>query len=217
MSSGLRAFRLRVLIAWRDDRAVHAWIISGRLLGLCGCGLLAYAVDSAHRWQELQNNWERGIPFGVLAVVFLGAGTPHHRRRLVLPAAGVAVVFMITVPNTPLGRDDPVGTAAVLSVVAGVGLLVLSLTAYERTKGRKIESFWFPASLVIGGYLGAALLVTEPLIQGGYGAAGLWCLSLLVSGLGATIWEVLQIEGEGVPANQELAPPTSGKLGGPGT
>lgn len=50
--------------------------------------MLAVAVTVAHRWDQLPEDWGRALPFGILAAVFLGAGTASATQRPVLPGRG---------------------------------------------------------------------------------------------------------------------------------
>lgn len=186
---------IRLRAACRGAHAVHAFETAGRLLGLSGAVLLASAVASAHRWEELQQNWERSVPFGILALIFLSAGISQEVRRTVLPVLGVVASIVITLPfGNPAHGAWGMFLAAVSLLAFGGVVLVLALREAARPEeaGKEPESGVATFARVLGGVgvlWGAVLLFY--LHSGGLAPAGWWGLGVLVSAVLAIMWEVL--------------------------
>ena len=183
----------RIANAWTDGHAVHVFLTTGRLLGLSGAVLLAVAVTAAHRWSQLPENWGRALPFGILALVFLGAGTSPVVRRWVLPSLGVVASVLITLPfgSSAHGAWDMFGAAISLLAFGGV-MLAVALAAVTGTGAHPVRARLFPVTLggVAVGYSAFCFLIL-------HGAAlrlvGWWALGVLASGVLATAWETLVI------------------------
>jgi hypothetical protein len=189
-SRGKEPLWRRVQQAWQDEHAVHSFITAGRLLGLSGAVLLAVAVTTAHRWSALQQNWDRALPFGILALIFLGAGTSEVTRRWVLPGLGVVAAIVITLPfGQPAHGAWGMFIAAVSLLAFGAIMLPVALDEARKDEVHEIRARRFPATLgltcVI--YGGAVLFVLR---GGGLAPAGWWGLGVLASGVLATAWEV---------------------------
>jgi hypothetical protein len=179
----------RVQYAWRDAHSVHAFMTAGRLLGLSGAVLLAVAITIAHRWTELQQNWDRALPFGVLALIFLGAGTSEVTRRWVLPGLGVVAAIAITLPFGHAAHGAwGLFLAAVSLLLFGAVMLPIALAAAREDKVHKVRARRFPLTLGITGVIVGAIILLW-LKGGGLAPAGWWGLGVLVSGVLATARE----------------------------
>lgn len=183
----------RIVQSWQDDHAVHVFITTGRLLGLAGGVLLAVAVTTTHRWSQLPQNWGRALPFGVLAVVFLSAGTRPVVRRWVLPCLGVIASVLITLPfGAAAGGAWEMFGAAIFLLLFGGGMLALALAAFDEGKEHRVSAKAYPLTLLgVGVGLGALCLLV--LRSDAFGLVGWWGVGVLASGLLATAWETLVV------------------------
>ena len=184
---------------------------------LSGAILLALAVTAADRWSELQQNWDRALPFGVLALIFLGAGASEATRQWVLPGLGVVAAILITLPFGEHAHGAWGMFIAALGLLAFGGILLpVWLAEAGKDKAHKIQAWRFPTTLILTGMIvGQAPLVF--LKGSGLAPAGWWGLGVLVSGVLATAWEVirgvnLEISKAGQPADGPDHPRGAGRV-----